>query len=184
MSKLTSKQEAFAKEYVLNGGDASAAYRKSYNASRMKAETIHKRSGELLKNGVVAGRVEELQSEVAKVAEEKFKVDASYVLNRLIQIDQMDVLDILGDNGELKPISEWPQAWRLYISGFDITEQYVADAETDDRQITKAELKKIKWPDKIKNLELLGKHVEVNAYRENVNHSGEIKVPNWHIEGV
>lgn len=29
-------------------------------------------------------------------------------------------------------------------------------------------LKKIKWPDKIKNLELLGKHVTVQAFREQV----------------
>jgi phage terminase small subunit len=27
-------------------------------------------------------------------------------------------------------------------------------------------LKKIKWPDKVKNLELIGKHVEVQAWRE------------------
>ena len=27
-------------------------------------------------------------------------------------------------------------------------------------------LKKIKWPDKVKNLELIGKHVDVNAFRE------------------
>ena len=26
-------------------------------------------------------------------------------------------------------------------------------------------LKKIKWPDKVKNLELLGKHVDVNAFK-------------------
>ncbi|HHC2134918.1 TPA: terminase small subunit, partial [Klebsiella pneumoniae] len=27
-------------------------------------------------------------------------------------------------------------------------------------------LKKIKWPDKVKNLELIGKHVDVNAFKE------------------
>lgn len=27
-------------------------------------------------------------------------------------------------------------------------------------------LKKIKWPDKVKNLELLGKHVSVQAFKE------------------
>ncbi|STU63700.1 Uncharacterised protein [Klebsiella pneumoniae subsp. ozaenae] len=26
-------------------------------------------------------------------------------------------------------------------------------------------LKKIKWPDKVKNLELIGKHVDVNAFK-------------------
>ena len=29
-------------------------------------------------------------------------------------------------------------------------------------------LKKIKWPDKVKNLELLGRHVAVQAFKDNV----------------
>ncbi len=35
-------------------------------------------------------------------------------------------------------------------------------------------LKKIKWPDKIKNLEMLGKHVAVQAFRERVTHDGDV----------
>jgi phage terminase small subunit len=37
-------------------------------------------------------------------------------------------------------------------------------------------LKKIKWPDKVKNLELLGKHVTVQAFKENIKseHAGSI----------
>lgn len=179
--KRTAKQEAFAKEYVLNGGDASAAYRKCYDAIRMKPETIHKRASELLKNGYVAGRVKELQSEVAKVAEEKFKVDASYVLNRLIEIDQMDVIDILNDDGGIKPIKDWPKSWRQLVSGMDVADMF--EGYGNERQIVGI-MKKIKWPDKVKNLELLGKHVDVSAFKENVNHSGEIAVPSWNIKGV
>ncbi|GAB3287837.1 terminase small subunit [Parahaliea aestuarii] len=38
-------------------------------------------------------------------------------------------------------------------------------------------LKKIKWPDKLRNLELLGKHVAVGAFRETIdhNHRGKVK---------
>jgi phage terminase small subunit len=32
-------------------------------------------------------------------------------------------------------------------------------------------LKKIKWPDKIRNLEMLGKHVSVNAFKEHHEHT-------------
>lgn len=45
------------------------------------------------------------------------------------------------------------------MSGLDIAIQF---------EDTDALLKKIKWPDKIKNLELLGKHVSVQAFREQV----------------
>ncbi|MDR0068187.1 terminase small subunit, partial [Acinetobacter sp. 11520] len=37
-------------------------------------------------------------------------------------------------------------------------------------------LKKIKWPDKVKNLELLGKHISVGAFKDKVEHSGTIEI--------
>jgi phage terminase small subunit len=62
---LTAKQEAFCLAYI-ETGNASEAYRKSYDAENMKSETIHKRASELLDNGEVAGRVEELRKEAAE----------------------------------------------------------------------------------------------------------------------
>lgn len=91
------------------------------------------------------------------------KINASYVLKRLHEIDQMDVLDILADDGSVLPISEWPKAWRTTISGFDVSELF--EGVGDQRKMIGL-LKKIKWPDKTKNLELLGRHVEVQAFRE------------------
>ena len=60
-SRMTPKKEHFAQNYV-ELGNASKAYRHSYNAKNMKSETIHKRASELLANGVVAGRIKELQA--------------------------------------------------------------------------------------------------------------------------
>jgi phage terminase small subunit len=60
MSKLTDKQEKFC-HLVVELGNQSEAYRGAYNAENMKAETIHKRSGELMAEGAVAGRVQELR---------------------------------------------------------------------------------------------------------------------------
>jgi phage terminase small subunit len=65
----------------------------------------------------------------------------------------MDVADILNDDGSLRPVKEWPKVWRQYISGFEISEMF--DGRGDERQMVGL-LKKIKWPDKLKNLELLG----------------------------
>ncbi|NDL10199.1 terminase small subunit, partial [Photorhabdus kayaii] len=85
-------------------------------------------------------------------------------LKRLVEIDRMDVLDIIDDDGRLKAVSEWPVVWRTTLSGFDIsTTIYDYDGSTEETI-----LKKIKWPDKVKNLELLGKHVGVQAFRESV----------------
>jgi phage terminase small subunit len=60
-------------------------------------------------------RDERIQKRIAELMEERNKrnrVSADYVLMRLVEIDQMDVLDILNDDGSLKPIAEWPKIWR------------------------------------------------------------------------
>ena len=59
---LTPKQERFAQLYI-ELSNASEAYRRSYNAARMKAETIHVKASQLLGQGKIAVRVAELQSE-------------------------------------------------------------------------------------------------------------------------
>jgi phage terminase small subunit len=60
MANLTPKQEKFAQKYV-ETGNASEAYRQSYNAENMKPEVIAVKACELLKSGNVSVKVEELQ---------------------------------------------------------------------------------------------------------------------------
>ena len=81
----------------------------------------------------------------------------------------MDFADILNDDGSLKFVRDWPKTWRTLISGFDITEMY---RSKDDDSAAVSILKKIKWPDKIRNLELLGKCASVQAFNENYVHTG------------
>lgn len=63
---LTVKQEAFVQAYIENGGNAAEAYRKAYNAEKMKADVIYVKACELLKSGKVAVRVKELRDQHAK----------------------------------------------------------------------------------------------------------------------
>ena len=63
MKKLTQKQEAFCLAYI-ETGNASEAYRQAYNAERMKPETINKRACELMGDGYIAGRIEQLREPV------------------------------------------------------------------------------------------------------------------------
>lgn len=69
---LTQKQEAFALAYV-ETGNASEAYRRAYDAGKMKPETVTKRASELLANGEVTGRVQQLQA--ATVERHEITVD-------------------------------------------------------------------------------------------------------------
>lgn len=62
---LTPKQEAFALAYV-ETGNASEAYRRSYNAEKMKPDVVNVKASELLAHGKVSVRVAELQAEHAE----------------------------------------------------------------------------------------------------------------------
>lgn len=62
---LTAKQEAFCMAY-LETGNASEAYRRSYNAENMKPGTISVKASELLSNGKIAVRLDELRQPVIR----------------------------------------------------------------------------------------------------------------------
>lgn len=65
---LTQKQETFCLAYI-ETGNASEAYRRAYNTGKMKSETITKRASELLADGDVAGRLEDLRAPVREKAQ-------------------------------------------------------------------------------------------------------------------
>lgn len=62
---LTMKQEKFCMVYV-ETGNASEAYRQSYNCSNMKPESINNKAYELLKKVEITARLDELRGEHAK----------------------------------------------------------------------------------------------------------------------
>lgn len=158
MPKLKSpNQEAFAQHYALHGSQADA-YRQGYNTERMKPESIYASAGRLVKDAKVALRISELQALAAKRADEQFSIDADWMLKRLQDIDELDVIDILDDAGNVLPIRQWPKVWRTSISGLDLNEIINNDITTIVR--------KLKLPDKHKNLEMIGKHVSVQAFNE------------------
>ncbi|MBB1228222.1 terminase small subunit [Pantoea pleuroti] len=150
---LTDKQEMFCREYLIDLNATQAAIRAGYSE-----KTANRTGSENLSKPDIAQRIIDLKSE----RNERVEVNADYVLRRLVEIDEMDVLDILKDDGGLKVVHEWPKVWRTTLSGFDILTTVTNFDETTMENI----LKKIKWPDKLRNLELLGKHISVQAFRE------------------
>ncbi|HBQ5947824.1 terminase small subunit [Klebsiella pneumoniae] len=151
---LTDKQEMFCREYLIDLNATQAAIRAGYSV-----KTANRTASENLSKPDIQSRIAELKAQ----RNDLVGINATYVLNRLVEIDQMDVLDILTSTGELKPIAQWPKVWRMTLSGLDVIEM-AAEGNTT------ALLKKIKWPDKVKNLELIGKHIDVNAFKETVDH--------------
>ncbi|BAF69578.1 terminase small subunit [Nitratiruptor sp. SB155-2] len=100
--KLTQKQEKFCLEYVKTG-NASEAYRKAYNANKMKDETIWSKASILLEKDKVRARVEELRkkaedeaimsvSELMKFYTEVIRHDKTTMKDRLKAADQLSKL--------------------------------------------------------------------------------------------
>lgn len=159
---LTEKEESLCQAYLVTD-DKSGALRKSkYKTDGWKPESVNRKAKELFDKVKIQSRVAELIEQRSKRTE----IDADYVLNRHKEIDQLDIFDILTDDLRgLRPLSEWPKSWRTSLNGFDVSELF--EYMDGEKELT-GFLKKIKMPDKLKNLELLGKHVQVNACKEQV----------------
>ncbi|EPY5317620.1 terminase small subunit [Klebsiella pneumoniae] len=162
---LTVMQEAYAQEYVKCPENQTQA---AINAG-FSPKSAHVKASTMMRDERIQKRIAELMEERNK----RLRVSADYVLLRLVEIDQMDVLDILNDDMSIKPVSQWPKVWRQYLSGFDLADMF--EGRGDDKELVGI-LKKIKWPDKVKNLELIGKHVDVNAFKERLEVSGTVTI--------
>lgn len=87
-TKLTQKQEKFCLKYI-ETGNASEAYRQSYNTSKMKPETIHRKAKELMDAGKIAARIKELQEEAKKnsIVTARMKKDLLWVMANEARVD-------------------------------------------------------------------------------------------------
>ena len=151
MANLTPKQQRFVEEYLIDLNATQAAIRAGYS---------EKTAGEIGEQNLKKLEIQKAIQEALQGRKERVQIDADYVLKRLVEIDQMDVLDIMDDHGNVKPIKDWPKVWR----------QYISNIETISMDDGEGWLQKIKWPDKVKNLELLGKHL--GMFKDKIEYSG------------
>lgn len=84
MNKLTTKQEKFCKSFIQTG-NASEAYRQSYDCQKMKGPTINRNAVALLDNSKIATRVGELQLNLQK----KFEVTVESLSKELDEDRQL-----------------------------------------------------------------------------------------------
>jgi len=157
MNILNDKQELFCIEYIKDLNATQAAIRAGY--SKRTATAI---GCENLTKPYILNRIASLKAERI----EEVKADANYVLNRLLEIDALDIVDIIDENGDLIPVKDWPKAWRTSVNAIEIVQM----KSTED---VISYLKKIKIPNKIKTLELLGKHIDVSAFKDKVELTGK-----------
>ncbi|MCE7028463.1 terminase small subunit [Jiella avicenniae] len=152
---LGEKRGRFVEEYLHDLNATQAAIRAGYSA-----KTAYSQGQRLLKDVEILAAI----SEAKAARSERTKIDADWLLRRLADEAEADVADLYDEQGSLRPVSEWPLIWRKgLVAGLDVE-------EIKSEGVTIGIIRKVKLSDRVKRLELIGKHVEVQAFREQVGH--------------
>lgn len=183
MSDLTPKQQRFCEEYLIDLNATQAAIRAGYSP-----DTAGAMGWENLKKPEISDFISKLQAERSR----NTKIDAQWLLDRLAAEATADVNDIYDEFGAVRPISEWPLMFRQgLVQGIEVEEEYEEvddpDQDFDDpdtprkrKKIRKAvgRVVKFKLDSRVKRLELIGRHIGVQAFKENVSLSGTVGIAN------
>jgi phage terminase small subunit len=158
---MTPKQAQFVVEYLIDLNATQAAIRAGY--SKRSADKIG--SQNLAKPDIAAA------IETAKIARsQRTAVDSDWVLARLHAEVEADLADLFDEENRLKPVKDWPLIWRQgLVAGVEVDELFEGRGE-EREQI--GYVKKLKLSDRVKRLELIGKHIGVQAFQEQVKVSG------------
>ncbi len=136
---MNPKQRRFVAEYLKDQNGTQAAIRAGYSP-----KTAQEQSSDLLSKPIIRAAVD---TELAKI-QEKAGVTQERILAALLNIAEIDPRKLFERDGTLKKLKDLPNDVALTI----------ASIESDD---TKGHLKKIKFWDKTRALELLGKHLKM-----------------------
>lgn len=158
MAEVTGKLRLFCNYYV-------ADTKQNGEAAAIKAGYAEKSAAQQASRFLARPEVQAYIATLIEQRCERTQIDADWVLERLAEIDAMELRDIFNDDFTLKPLNDWPLSWRKYINSFEVAE--LAAAGGDPAKIART-LKKLKLPDKQKNLDQIGKHVDVGAWREHI----------------
>jgi len=148
VGKLTPMQENFAR-LVVEGKSQAEAYRQAYPRSQNWSDaSVWQCASRAMANTNVSSRVAELRREFAQ----RSILTAEKVLAEIGKIAFSDVRKIFSKGGELIRISDLSDEAASCIAGCDIVTVNRGEGEVEH-------VAKIKLADKLKALELAGKHL-------------------------
>lgn len=152
---LNLKQRLFVNEYLKDLNAKQAAIRAGY--SERSAEVTGSRLLSHAKVSEAIGRATEKRVE-------KTKIDQEWLLKRLDDEANADINDLYDSEGNFKPVNEWPLIWRTGLVESIKMGDVTIDGKAQRRPV------EIKVSGRIKRVELIGKHVAVQAFRERAVH--------------
>lgn len=148
MAGLTSKQQLFVREYLVDLNATQAAIRAGY--SKKTAGAI---GGENLEKPEIAAAI---QSAMDKRSQ-RTEITADNVLRELAKIGFGDVRKLFNENGSLLPVNELDDNTAACLSSVEITTRKVRGGEDDETE----EVSKVRMWDKRAALVDLGRHLKL-----------------------
>jgi phage terminase small subunit len=168
LKALTSKEQLFVDHMMVFSNAAKAARQAGYSETTAdkKAPLWVGKSRESCP--LNKRHVWDAYNENKAARSERLGLDSDWVLGRLSQEVQADMSDIfVAGTFDVKPVHEWPEIWRTgLVAGYDVM--------NNGGTLTT----RIRFSDRTKRLEMIGKHVRVQAFKEQVSqkHSFAVEV--------
>lgn len=156
---LNPKQRLFCLEYMKDLNGTQAAIRAGYSE-----KTARNIASENLAKPYIMEFIAKLQAERAQ----SVKIDAQWLLDRLAREAEADERDLYDEHGNFLPVSEWPLVWRQgLVTGIESEGAAITDPFSGEKVI-KSRVSKVKLADRARRLEMIGRHIGVQAFRDNV----------------
>lgn len=160
---LSPKQQRFVAEYLKDSNATQAAIRAGYSRKTAKSQ-----GARLLTNVDIAQAVTKRVEQVG--------ITADVVLGELLRIARADIGQAYGKDGRLLALKDMPEDVRRAISGIDVEE--IFEGYGDERKPV-GNLVKLRFWDKPRTLELLGKHLKLftEKFEHTVVEDGVVLLP-------
>ena len=159
--KLTPKQERFCQEYIIDLNATQAAIRAGY--SKKTAQAI---ATENLSKPLILAKVQELQSKIT----ESLSIKAIDVLKEVGYIATSNIQDYIEEGNIVKDLTKVTREQAAAVSSIKTTVTTSGKGEGKQTHIAT----EIKFYDKVKSNELLGKYFKL--WIDQVDHSGKVEV--------
>lgn len=176
---MTDAQKRFCDEYLIDL-NATRAYKVAYPRCK-KDETANAASSRMLRNV----KVQEYISEKQKEIEERTEITQDKVIKELANIAFFNIKNIYNNNGTLKAIKDIDEETIRAISSVKVLQKAGAmkisiNMEGKDNEVPIEHIQEqtieFKTNDKVKALELLGRHL--GMFKEKVTIDGNVNTNN------
>lgn len=159
--ELSPQQRAFCQHFIVHLNATHAAIEAGYSK---KGASV--RGSELL----ALRKVRDAVNQLLEKRSEKVGIKAEHVLERLDSIGDADMAECFTPTGALKNIHDIPKELRKCIASIEVFE--VEEFNHDTKTMEKiGETKKIKFWDKIRANELIGRNLKLFSEKIDVKHT-------------